>query len=83
MSVYSVYILECADGTLYTGITTDVKRRLVEHNTSALGARYTRGRRPVTLAWSQVCTTRSLALREEARIKALSRAQKEYLIRSR
>ena len=83
MSVYSVYILECADGTLYTGITTDVKRRLVEHNTSALGARYTRGRRPVTLAWSRVCTTRSLALREEARIKALPRAQKEYLIRSR
>lgn len=82
MSVYSVYILKCADGTLYTGITTNVKRRIVEHNTSVLGARYTRGRRPVALVWSRVCATRSLALREEACIKALSRAQKEYLIRS-
>ena len=79
--MYTVYILRCADETLYTGITTDVERRVGEHNHSAVGARYTRGRRPVILLWSRIFSNRSLALREEARIKALSRSQKEYLIR--
>ncbi|MDD2966288.1 MAG: GIY-YIG nuclease family protein [Desulfovibrionaceae bacterium] len=67
-----VYLLECADGTLYCGITTNMPRRLAQHNgQSAGGARYTRGRRPVQLCASLPCTSRSLALRLEAHIKAL------------
>ncbi len=78
--MYTVYILRCADETLYTGITTDVTRRLGEHNTSALGAKYTRGRRPVTLAYVKRYRTRSTASREEARIKRLTRPEKLALI---
>lgn len=80
MSAYSVYVLCCADGTLYTGITTDVARRVAEHNTSPLGARYTRGRRPVTLVYTHVFENRSGASREEARIKKLSRSEKLLLV---
>jgi len=76
-----VYILCCADDTLYTGITTDLARRLTEHNQdNRLGARYTRVRRPVALAYQQACADRAAALREEYRIKQLSRAQKQRLI---
>lgn len=78
--MYFLYILHCADGTLYTGITTDLERRLTEHNTSARAARYTRGRRPVMLVYSRRFRTRSAALGEEARIKKLSRAEKMALI---
>jgi putative endonuclease len=77
---YHVYILTCADGSLYTGITTDVERRLHEHNCTSRGAKYTRSRRPVTLAVSWPATDRSAALREEARIKRLTRKQKLELI---
>ena len=80
--MYFVYILRCADGTLYTGITTDVARRVQEHNSSDKGAKYTRGRRPVVLVYSQPFTTRGVALREEARIKALSKRSKEVLVRA-
>ncbi len=80
--MYTLYILECADGTLYTGITTDVKRRVMEHNTSALGAKYTRGRRPVRLVYAEKFRDRSLASCEEARIKTLPRSAKKSLIKA-
>lgn len=73
---WHVYILLCADGTLYTGCTTDVTRRLREHNGSRRGARYTRTRQPVELLRSWPFPDRSAAQREEARIKRLTRAQK-------
>ncbi len=74
------YILRCADDTLYTGITTDLERRIREHNHSPLGASYTRGRRPVTLLRSQEHLSRSDASKVEYRIKQLSREEKLSLI---
>ena len=72
-----VYMLRCADGTLYTGITTDVDRRLAEHNGDhGLGARYTHSRRPVTLAYVESASNRTEAARREAAIKQLDRARK-------
>lgn len=70
-----VYLLTCADGTYYVGITTDVERRLRQHN-AGRGARYTRTRRPVTLVASEVCASRREAMRLELRLKALSREAK-------
>ena len=78
---YSLYIVECADGTYYTGIATDVQRRILEHNgTKPKGARYTSARRPVALVYEAAFATRSEALKEEARIKRLTREQKQALI---
>jgi len=72
-----VYLLRCADGTLYTGVTTDVTRRVDEHNHSdRLGARYTRTRRPVVLLHSEPAISRSEACKREAAIRKLSRAAK-------
>lgn len=79
---YSLYILECGDRRLYTGITTDMMRRLQEHTSSPLGAKFTRGRGPVTLVYSAVFANRSLASREEARIKKLPRQKKLEMIQS-
>lgn len=76
---WTVYILECADKTLYTGITNDLVRRLAEHN-AGRGARYTRGRAPLKLAYTELCENRSLATKREIQIKALSRAEKIKLI---
>jgi putative endonuclease len=82
--MWYVYILQCADDTLYTGITVDLQRRLEEHNgLNALGARYTRSRRPVTLAWFEEAESRAAASSREAAIKKLSRAQKLKLIHER
>lgn len=78
---YVLYILKCSDGTLYTGITTDLKRRTAEHNGGKLGARYTSGRRPVKIVYSKKFKNRSLVSREEARIKGLKRGEKLRLIR--
>lgn len=78
--MYSLYILRCADATLYTGITTDLDRRLAEHNGRPNGAKYTRARRPVILAYARRFRSRSAAAREEARIKRLTRAEKLALI---
>jgi putative endonuclease len=75
-----VYILRCADHSLYTGITTDIERRLSEHNSSAKGAKYTRGRRPVTLAYYESFDNRSDASKREAAIKKLPPAEKQRLI---
>ena len=77
-----VYILKCSDNSLYTGVTTDLERRLKEHNSSALGARYTRVRRPVTMVYNEHCANRSSACVRESKIKKLSRAAKLKLIES-
>lgn len=76
-----LYILRCGDGSLYTGITTDVSRRLAAHRRGK-GAKYTRGRGPLELVYRQVCGTHSDALRRELEIKALSRGEKEQLIQN-
>ena len=78
-----VYILRCADESLYTGIATDVDKRIEEHNTdNKLGAKYTRARRPVTLVYTESCASRSDASKREMQIKKLSRQQKQLLIAS-
>ena len=79
--MYYLYILKCADKTLYTGITVDLKRRVKEHNNSNLGAKYTRTRRPVKLVYSKKYRNRSTASKAEARIKLLSRKNKLQLIK--
>lgn len=72
-----VYVLRCADGTLYTGITTDTARRVQEHNAGApLGARYTRSRRPVALIYVESVSSRALATQRELTIKKLDRHRK-------
>lgn len=71
-----VYVLECNDGTLYTGITTDLERRVREHNESSAGAKYTRARRPVELVAAWGCADQSRAAASEAAFKALSRDEK-------
>jgi len=78
--MYHLYILKCADKTLYTGITTDLKRRVFEHNNSKTGAKYTKARRPVKLVYSRKFKNRSLASKEEARIKSMSRSEKLLLL---
>lgn len=78
--MYYLYIIKCADDSLYTGITTDLKRRMAEHNNSAKGAKYTSTRRPITLVYSKTCKNRSIASREEGAIKKLSRKEKLNLI---
>jgi predicted GIY-YIG superfamily endonuclease len=78
---WTVYLARCRDGTLYTGITTDLLRRLEEHNTGS-GAAYTRSRLPVTLVYCEQVDDRPRALRREHAIKRLTRAQKEALANS-
>jgi len=73
--MWKLYILRCGDGSLYTGISTDVERRLEEHR-SGKGAKYTRGRGPLELAYVEECTDKSAALRRELEIKALPREEK-------
>lgn len=79
---WRVYILRCADGTLYTGATNDLPRRVLAH-ACGQGARYTRSRLPVALAWSVAARGRSGALRREAALKRLSRAEKLLLLAGR
>lgn len=80
-ALHYVYILECADGTLYTGSTSDITKRVEAHNgTSRGGARYTRGRRPVVLRYTETCTDKSAALKREFELKSLDRSQKLALI---
>ena len=75
-----VYIVQCRDNTLYTGITTNLSRRLREHNSQKHGARYTRPRRPVKLVYYETAQSRSSASSREYRIKQLSAAEKKQLI---
>lgn len=77
--MWYLYILRCKDGTLYTGITTDVEKRLEAHR-SGKGAKYTRGRAPLELVYSEKCGDHSDALRRELEIKALPREEKLKLI---
>lgn len=79
--MYYVYLLRCADGTLYTGFTNDLARRLAAHN-AGRGAKYTRGRRPVELVYWESFSNKSSALRREYAIKQLPRRQKLTLIQS-
>ncbi len=76
---YTVYILRCADGTLYTGIARDAQKRLEQHN-AGKGAKYTRSRRPAELAYTEPAPDRSAALRRELEIKKLPREAKLDLI---
>ena len=78
--MYYVYILKCADKTLYTGIAVDLKKRIDEHNSSDLGAKYTRYRRPVQLVYSKKFRDRSTASKGEIRVKSLSRKEKLEMI---
>ena len=80
MSWY-VYVLRCGDGTLYTGITTDLDRRIREHN-EGTGSRYTAARRPVTLLHQETAPDRSTAARREIAVKRMPRAAKLALVRS-
>jgi len=76
-TAWCVYMLRCADGSLYTGITTDLARRVAEHNgAGGAGARYTRSRRPVQLVYAEAAANRAEATRREAAIKQLDRAGK-------
>lgn len=77
---WQVYILECADGSLYTGIARDLEARIAAHN-NGTGAKYTRGRGPVKLLYQESAVDRSAALRREALLKRLSRAAKLNLTR--
>lgn len=72
---WKLYMLRCGDGTLYTGITTDIDRRLEEHR-SGKGAKYTRGRSPLELVYCEECGDKSTALKRELEIKALPREEK-------
>jgi putative endonuclease len=74
-STYHVYLLECADGSIYTGITTDLARRFAEH-TEGIGSRYTRSRKPVRILYSEESKDRSSAQKREAEIKGWPRARK-------
>lgn len=77
---YFVYILECSDNSLYTGITTNIEKRLNEHNTSTKGAKYTKARRPVKLVYQEPAQDRSAASKREYAIKKLTRIKKLKLI---
>lgn len=79
---WAVYIVCCADGTLYTGIARDAARRVKEHNSNdGLGARYTRARQPVVLVYQEAAASRSEALKREYQIKQMSRRAKQRLSR--
>jgi Predicted endonuclease containing a URI domain len=80
--MWQVYILQCADKTLYTGITVDLARRLQEHNTSKLGAKYTKSRRPVKIVYLKKFRNRSTASIAESKIKKMSRVEKIKLTNS-
>lgn len=81
-SIYSVYMVKCADASLYCGIALDVNARITQHNASKRGARYTKSRRPVALVYTEPCGSRSDALKREIAIKRLSRVAKQQLIKS-
>jgi len=80
--MYAVYIVECSDGTLYSGWTTDISRRVAEHNSSRKGAKYTKPRRPVSLRHVETFKTKSEAQKREYALKQLSRSDKLTLIKT-
>jgi len=80
--IWYFYVVKCCDNTLYAGVTTDVTRRVREHNTSVRGAKYTRTRRPVELVYHETYENRSIAQIVESRFKKLTRKQKEKVIKN-
>ena len=78
-----VYMVRCSDDSLYTGVTTDVERRVGEHNSILKGAKYTKARQPVELVYKKRKKNRSYAQKEEAQLKKLSRAEKLLLLESK
>jgi len=76
---WTVYILQCADGTLYTGITNDIERRMAEHE-AGQGAKYTKGRGPFRLVYQEICQGRGLASKRETEIKSMDRKAKLLLV---
>lgn len=83
MSDWFVYMLRCSDDSLYTGVTTDIDRRLRQHNGELVGgAKYTRLRRPVTLVWQEIHKDRSSASKKEWKIKQLRRTEKLLLLQA-
>jgi len=82
-SRFSLYIVRCANGSLYTGIATDVQKRLAEHESSPRGSRYLRGKGPLEIVFTEVVGDRAIASRLEHRVKQLSRTQKMELIDGR
>jgi putative endonuclease len=84
MADWYLYLVKCRDGSLYTGITTDVARRFAEHGeNNVTGAKYLRGRGPLTLVFQRKLGGRSLALGVENRVKKLSKVRKEELVRNK
>ena len=81
LSEWFVYMLRCADNSLYTGVTTDVERRLKEHNEAKLGAKYTRAKRPVFLVYEEPAESRSAACQREYQLKQLKKTEKESFIK--
>ena len=79
-NIWYVYFLRCNDNSLYTGITTDIKRRLHQHNNTKLGAKYTRARRPVVLVYSEVAEDKSTASKREYQLRTLTKNKKEQLV---
>jgi len=82
-ALFSIYIVRCADDTLYTGIAADVAKRMSEHESGGRGAKYLRGRGPLRLEFAEVVGDRALASSLEYRVKRLSRTRKEALIDGR
>ncbi len=81
LSEWFVYMLRCADNSLYTGVTTDVERRVKEHNEAKLGAKYTRAKRPVALVYEESAESRSAACQREYQLKQLRKSDKELFIK--
>lgn len=79
---WKLYILRCGDGSLYTGITTDVEARFAQHS-AGKGAKYTRGRGPLELVYSEECGTHSDALKRELAVKSLTREEKQSLVNAK
>ena len=81
-NTWHVYIVRCADNSLYTGVTVDINRRILEHNSHvSRGAKYTRARKPVIIVYEETLKSRSMAMKRECEIKTLNRTGKEELIR--
>ena len=78
--MYYVYIVRASDSSLYSGITTDLERRIREHNSEKVGSKYLRSKRPVTLVYSETQVNRSAALKREAELKKLNKQAKERLV---
>jgi len=78
---HTVYILKCADNSLYTGYTIDIDRRVLEHNSEKVGAKYTKARRPVELVYTEVFKDKGDAMRREIEIKKYTRTEKLKLLK--